>query len=120
MNLKDSWLGLNLTAKIFTIVFPAIGGTAGMVVAVPPAWSMLGLFEPASKTYVRNYVEPIKLAQNSTNIAVDRLLLAQLETALYQAQQDPAANNSRVIQERIRELQSQIEDAKHRIALASR
>ena len=83
-----------------------------LIVALPSAYVTLGLPEIATKPYVLQVVEPIKSAQSATTQAVNQLLLTQLESALYSAQQDQLKAPSQTVEQRIRELQEQIQQLK--------
>jgi aminopeptidase N len=92
---------------------------AGLIVSVPPAWSSLGLPEAASRAYVLDKldtrVKPLEVAQNTTTAAVDRLVLIQLKQSLYDAQKDPAASTSPIVQERIAEITAEINRTEARV-----
>ena len=101
--------------KGITLTAGTLSAVGAAVTTVPPAWSALGLPEAASKAYVHERVEPLRMAQTATATAVDRLLKSQLETQLYAAQQDPAAKTSPTVQQRVQELQQQIDDVARRL-----
>ncbi len=70
------WGSLSGKSKIISSVAGAIAAIAGMVAAVPPAWTMLGLPEVATHSWVSLQVhEPMKLAQNQTQRQVIDLQL---------------------------------------------
>ena len=92
-----------------TTTATAIAAVAGAIVAVPPAWSAMGLPEVASKGYVHMEVDPVKMAQDETARAVYQLSLAQLQSSLYAAQQDAQKAPSETVTERIQYLQQQIQ-----------
>jgi hypothetical protein len=101
--------------KAIVSVCGVIAAISGAVVAIPPAWSTLGLPEVASKTFVNQTLKPIMddnakihLAQATTAQAVNQLLLAQYQAQLYQAQKDKVAAPSPTVDQRIEELQQQI------------
>jgi hypothetical protein len=101
--------------KALTSICAMIAAIGGAVVAIPPAWSALGLPVLASQTFVNETLKPIQddsakmhLAQASTAQAVNQLLLAQYEAQLYQAQKDKVAAPSPTVDQRIDELQQQI------------
>jgi len=96
------------TRKTITSIVTTLTALCAFVVAVPPAWSALGLWTPASREYVDHKVRPVEWRMAQTAAAVYQLTLTQLESALYAAQHDPAAATSPVVQQRIEELQRQI------------
>ena len=96
----------------------AVATMAGAVAAIPPAWSALGLPD-ATKKYVVEQIAPVKLAQNQTTVAVERLLKFQIETQLDQAQKDPAAQTSPVVKQKIQELTDQLQTTNKRIELVT-
>jgi hypothetical protein len=101
--------------KAITSICALIASVSGAVVAIPPAWSALGLPVLASQTFVNETLRPIQddsakmhLAQATTAQAVNQLLLAQYQAQLYQAQKDKVAAPSSTVDQRIEELQQQI------------
>lgn len=108
---------------MLTATCTMIASICGMVVAVPPAGLIIEPFAPASAGYVRTYVagaiKPLEVAQNSTNVAVERLIKVQLEGYLDAAKKDPGAQTSPIVREKIQELQSQIDDTNARINAAT-
>jgi len=107
--------------KSITTTAAAIAAVAGAIVAVPPAWSALGLPEVASRTFVHDHVQTIinpmlqtesklLVAQAQTTAALNQILLTQLQGSLYAAQKDMAAAPSDTVRQRIDDLQKQIED----------
>lgn len=101
--------------KTFTTICATIATVAGAVVAVPPAWSALGLPEVASKMFVHTQVDPLKVAQNQTGQAVNQLIMTQLQSSLYAAQQDQIRAPSQTVEQRIQELQQQIQTTQAKI-----
>ena len=79
---------------------------------------------PVSKHYVEEHLDkrltPIILVQNTQTKSIDRFLLFQLQEALRRAKTDPAAATSPVIQEHIRDLESQVRDTETRINASGR
>jgi len=64
---SDIWRGLSLRIKIVSTAAGAIGTVAGMIVAVPPAWTAVGLPEVATRGWVQHDVhDPMKVAQAQT------------------------------------------------------
>lgn len=101
--------------KTITSICGMIAAIAGAVVAVPPAWSALGLPALASQTFVHSLVDPMQTAQNQTTQAINQLLLNQLQQQLYQAQQDQAKTPSATVDQRIQQLQQQIQQTQAKI-----
>ncbi len=101
--------------KTLTSIFSLIAAGAGAIVAVPPAWSALGLPEAASKMFVRGQVDPIKLAQADTTKAVYLLTLQQLQSSLYAAELDKAKAPSGTVDARINDLQQQIQQTQAKL-----
>jgi len=106
--------GTNLR-RTATSILALITATATAVVAVPPAWQAMGLPEVASKVFVHEQVDPVKLIQMDTAKAVDLLSLNQLKSSLYSAQQDMAKAPSPTVQQRIDDLKQQITDLQAKI-----
>jgi polyhydroxyalkanoate synthesis regulator phasin len=106
--------GTNLR-KTLTSFLALITATATAIVAVPPAWQAMGLPEAASKSYVHEQVDPVKLIQADTSKAINILTLNQLQSSLYAAQQDMAKAPSATVQQRIDDLQRQIADMQAKI-----
>ena len=53
--------------KVVSTAAGTIGAVAGMIVAVPPAWTAIGLPEVATRGWVQHDVhEPMKFAQSQT------------------------------------------------------
>jgi len=104
----------------FTVVVPAIAGTAVAITAIPPAWSALDLPLPVSRQYVDHSVEGVQVSQYATSTALDQLLLYQLNQQLAEALHDPAAATSPIVQERIAEIRAQIAATQARIDQAHR
>lgn len=109
--------------KTITSVFATITAAATSVVAVPPAWEAMGLPEVASRTFVHDHVQKtidpmlqteskLLIAQAQTTVALNQILLQQLQSSLYAAEKDMAAAPSQTVQERIDALQKQIADLK--------
>lgn len=102
--------------RTVTSIAALITAIASSIVAVPPAWTALGLPEVASKTYVHSEVEPVRLAQSDTTRAVYLLTLNQLQSSLYAAQQDQIKNPSATVDQRVQDLKSQIDAIQAKIA----
>ncbi len=120
MNLTTILWGSGLR-KTATSICSLIAAAAGAVVAVPPAWSALGLPEIASRVFVLDHVQKtinpmlqteakLLIAQAQTTTALNQILLTQLQSSLYAAQRDMAAAPSQTVQERIDSLNRQIHD----------
>jgi hypothetical protein len=101
--------------KTITSISGMIAAIAGAVVAVPPAWSALGLPAVASQVFVHSLVDPLQIAQNQTTDAINQLLLSQLQGQLYQAQQDRAKAPSATVDQRIQQLEQQIQQTQAKI-----
>jgi hypothetical protein len=112
---KDAVWG-TLLRKSLTAFFSTIAAIAAAVVAVPPAWTAIGLPEVASKMFVHEQVDPIKTAQTDTTRAVWSLSLAQLQSSLYAAQQDKIKAPSATVDQRIQDLQQQIQQVQAKIS----
>ena len=106
--------------KFFTSFLTTITATATAIVAVPPAWEAMGLPEAASRAFVTAHVQKtidpmlqteskLLVAQAQTTAALNQILLTQLQSSLYAAQQDSAASTSPIVQQRIADLKRQIE-----------
>lgn len=113
---------MNFTAFLFgtatrriTTLCAMVAAVCGAIVGVPPAWSALGLPEVASKVFVHAQVDPIKSAQADTSKAVNQLILTQLQSSLYAAQQDQIKAPSQTVNQRIQELQLQIQAVQSKI-----
>jgi len=104
-----------LLRKTLTSIAATIAAVAGAIVAVPPAWSALGLPEFASKVFVHEQVDPVKVAQAETTRAVNHLLLEQLRSSLYAAQQDQQKAPSATVDQRIQELQQEIQQTQTKL-----
>ncbi len=101
--------------KSVTATAGMISAVAVAVVAVPPAWSALGLPEVASKVFVHQQVDPVKLAQADTTRAVYQLQLQNLESSLYAAQKDQVTAPSQTVADRIQDLQQQIQQVQSKL-----
>lgn len=111
---------LPMWGKIFfTVVVPAIAGTALMVTAVPPAWSALGWGVPATRGYVDGRVDPMRVQLSQLGVAQDRQTLVLLQSQLYTAEQDMSKSPSASIAARIADLQQQIAEVQARISAAT-
>lgn len=106
--------GTNLR-RTLTSILALITATATAVVAVPPAWQAMGLPEAASKSFVHEQVDPVKLIQVDTAKAINVLTLNQLQSSLYAAQQDMAKAPSDTVKQRVDDLQRQIADIQAKI-----
>lgn len=102
--------------KSVTALAGMIGAVATAIIAVPPAWSSLGLPEIASKVFVHQQVDPIKITQADTTRAVYQLSITQLEGSLYAAQLDQIKAPSETVTQRIQELQQQIQQVQQKLA----
>ncbi len=105
--------------RTLTSIFSLIAASCGAIVAVPPAWSGLGLPEVASKVFVHQVVDPVRLAQADTTKAVYLLTLQQLQSSLYAAEQDKAKSPSHTVDERIDELTQQIQQTQAKLNAAA-
>lgn len=103
--------------KWITSTAGAISAVAIAITSVPPAWSRLGFPHPASTEYVDSVVDPIKTAQNQTAQSVDRLTLVILQQNLAAAKADPALPASPTIQQRVRDLEQQINEVVRRLRM---
>lgn len=112
--------------KAATSFLAFVAAVAGAVTAIPPAWTAIGLPEVASKRYVHETVDPVRIAQmeaqEKLNKAVNRLYRSQLELyksqigeALFRAQHDPTITTSETAQEHVRELQEKLSEATSRL-----
>jgi len=101
--------------KWLTSIFALVAASAGAVNAVPPAWSALGLPEVATHWWVNEQVSPVKLAQADTTRAVWQLQLQQLQSSLYAAKLDEQKAPSQTVEQRIQELEQQIQQTQSKI-----
>src|SRR5579872_2303422 len=108
--------------KTVTASAAMVAAVAGAIVAVPPAWSAMGLPELASKFYVMETVKPIRketkevqLAQAETTRALYQLQLQSLQGSLYAAQQDHDKAPSQTVDQRIQELQQEIQQVQTKL-----
>lgn len=74
---------------------------------------------PALHYWVLGQLEPIIKIQNTQSIGFDRFLLYQQQNALAAAKNDSASKTSPIVQDRIRELESQARDTQARICKAT-
>jgi len=64
---SNYWRGLSVKVRLISTVAGAAGAIAGMVVAVPPAWSIIGLPEVATRGWVITEIRhPMRVAQMQT------------------------------------------------------
>jgi hypothetical protein len=107
--------------KTITSFLALITATATAIVAVPPAWSALGLPEVASKLFVLDRIQEkidpmlqteskLLVAQAQQSSTLNQILLSQLQSSLYSAQQDMKVAPSQTVQQRIDDLQRQIQN----------
>jgi hypothetical protein len=96
-----------VTSTCATLVTVATAVTMVIV----PAWSALDLPVPAFKKDLR----PILLTQSQQNVSIDQILLLELYRQLNDAQKDPAAGTSPIVQQRIRDIQAEITKTQDRI-----
>ncbi len=87
----------------------------GAVVAMPPAWTMIGLPEPASKVFVHEQVNPLKTAQADTTKAVWQLQLQNLRSSLYAAKLDQQKAPSPTVDQRVQDLEQEIQQTQTKI-----
>lgn len=99
-----------------TSIFALITAAATSIVAVPPAWTAMGLPEVASKAFVHSEVDPVKVAQSDTTRAVYLLTLNQLQSSLYAAQQDQIKSPSATVDQRVQDLKGQIDAIQAKLA----
>lgn len=116
MDIASTVWGTSVRKRI-TVTFGSITAVAGAIVAVPPAWSQLGLPEMASKMYVERTLQPLRLAQQSfqrtardiqIDIAEGKRSQAQEAIAKWtlELQRSRDAQSTQLIQTQIRELQN--------------
>lgn len=97
-------------------ILTSVSLIAGAVAAVPPAAAVVLEWQPlAFKSYVNGKVDPIRLAQADTTKAVYLLTLQQLQSSLYAAEQDKAKAPSQTVDERINDLQQQIQQTQTKL-----
>jgi len=66
-SLVDTWKGLSVRIKVVGTMAGGIAAVAGMITAVPPAWTMMGLPEVATREWVMISVHrPMRVAQETT------------------------------------------------------
>jgi hypothetical protein len=107
--------------KTLTSFFATVTAIATAVVAVPPAWSALGLPEVASRVFVLEKIQAkidpmlktesqLLVAQAQQQQTLNQILISQLQSSLYAAKRDMANAPSQTVQDRIDALQRQIDD----------
>ena len=74
---------------------------------------------PALHYWVLGQLEPLIKVQNTQAVGLDRFLLYQQQNALASAKSDPASKTSPIVQERIKDLESQARDTQARICKAT-
>lgn len=103
-----SWLGrLSLLAKVAGFV----AAFTGAIVGAAAAWPVLEPFWYVSRAELR-------LVMDKQAVATDRQTLFQLQEYLDRAKRDPGAATSPIVQDRIRDLERQIEQTTARIQSA--
>lgn len=70
------WSNFTQTQKRLSVISAAVVAICGGIVAVPPAWSTLGLPEIATKVYVKMEIDSVKMAQKTLDQSVGRLEIA--------------------------------------------
>jgi hypothetical protein len=98
--------------------FKSIAVAVTVLGALPTAVAGVEIFDPiipALHYYVREQLEPLLLVQNTQARSIDRFLLYQQSEALAKAKIDPAARTSPVVQERVKDLEQQVQDTETRI-----
>ena len=74
---------------------------------------------PAFHYWVLQQLEPLLKVQNTQAVGLDRFLLYQQQNALANAKADSASKTSPIVQERVKELESQSRDTQARICKAT-
>ncbi len=101
--------------RIITSTAGMVAAVAGAVVAVPPAWSALNLPVYATHVFVYEQVNPMKLSQADTTKAVWQLQLEQLKSSLYAAKLDEQKAPSQTVEQRIQDLEQQIQQTQAKL-----
>ena len=123
MNILLNALWGTSVRKWITSTCGAILGLAAVASQViVPAYTYYELPVAASQRYVEKRIAPVEVAQanigaaqSHQNVAIDQLLLFQLNQQLRDAQKDPAAESSPIVQQSIRAIQEQIAATQARI-----
>lgn len=74
---------------------------------------------PAFHYWVLQQLEPLLKVQNTQAVGLDRFLLYQQQNALANAKADSASKTSPIVQDRVKELESQSRDTQARICKAT-
>lgn len=106
--------------KTVTSIAGTVAAVGGAIVAVPPAWSALELPIMATRVFVGEQVKPLKLAQADTTKAVWQLQLQSLQSSLYAAKIDQQKAPSATVDQRIQDLEQQIQQTQAKINAAPR
>lgn len=101
--------------KSITLTAGAIAAVAGAITAANSAWPIIDPAIPALHYWVNSQIAPILMVQNTQANAIDRYLLYQQMEALDKAKADSAAATSPIVKERIKDLESQIQDTEARV-----
>ncbi len=104
--------------KTVTSICTMIAAIAGVIVAIPPAYTALGLPQVAMRSYVDPKFEHYDIAQADTTRALYQLQLQNLEGSLYSAQKDQTTSPSQTVDQRIQELQQQIQQTQQKLNTA--
>ena len=104
----------------FLLWLAAIGGTYTQWDNITAAfWAtadhVLWATPSQARQIARDLITPIVVVQNTQAVAIDRFILFQQQDALSKAKSDPAASLSPIVQDKVKELESQIKDTEARI-----
>lgn len=102
-------------SRRITTACTMVAAVCGAIVGIPPAWTAVGLPEVATRVFVHEQVDPVRLAQADTTRAVYQLTLSNLESSLYAAQQDQQKAPSQTVDQRVQELKSEIDRVQSKI-----
>ncbi len=92
-----------------------VAAVFGAMVAVTTAWSSWDLPVPAMRAWVAEKIRPVQMAQADTTKAVWQLQLQSLQSSLYAAKTDQQKAPSPTVDQRIQDLEQQIEQTKAKI-----
>lgn len=106
--------------KWVTSIAATAAAVCGAIVAIPPAWTAMGLPQVAMRSYVDPKFEHYDIAQADTTRALYQLQMQNLESSLYAAQKDQTTSPSQTVDQRIQELQQQIQQTQQKLNTPSR
>ncbi len=92
-----------------------VAAVVGAVVAITSAWATWDLPIPAMRAWVTENIRPMQLAQADTTKAVWQLQLQSLQSSLYAAKLDQQKAPSQTVDQRIQDLEQQIQQTQAKI-----